>query len=128
MAVDKLDELEAILAGVLVMGNVAFATLEKLTGKCTSLSVAVPVASLYTLLMYKHIAQYRKTGGKQITAVILVPQRPTPRTVYTAPGEPTREWRSVEQDDEPHTLIVRYDGCLFTRIGRGDSRPSRHLF
>ena len=37
--------------------------LEKLTGKCTSMSVAVPAASLYTFHMYKQIGHLQRTGS-----------------------------------------------------------------
>ena len=46
--------------------------LERLAGKCTSMSVAVPPASLYTYHMYKHIAKFRRTGGRVKAAMIAV--------------------------------------------------------
>lgn len=55
------------------MGRVAFATLEKLARICTSISVAVPAASIYTFYMFIYISWFRSTGGKRIAAMILVP-------------------------------------------------------
>ena len=42
--------------------------LETLPGKCTSMSVAVPPASLYKYHMYRPIAHFRCTGGSSILA------------------------------------------------------------
>ena len=60
---DKLDKLEQILNGVVETGSIYFATFEKLAGKCTSMSVAVPPAALYTHFMYKKIGEFRRKGG-----------------------------------------------------------------
>ena len=48
--------------------------LEKLAGKCTSLSVAVPVAALYTHHMYKQIASFQCTGGRHRSTAISIPK------------------------------------------------------
>ena len=45
---DKLQKLEAILRDAIDSRSISFSQLEKLAGKCTSMSVAVPPASLYT--------------------------------------------------------------------------------
>ena len=45
---DKLDKLETLLRHVIHHGWISFVNLEKLAGECTSISVAVPLASLYT--------------------------------------------------------------------------------
>ena len=50
---DKLEKFEHILSDAITSGAITFQMLEKLAGKCTSLSVAVPVAALYTHHMYK---------------------------------------------------------------------------
>jgi len=42
---DKLEKLEVILTEAVTSGAITFRMLEKLAGKCTSLSVAVPVAA-----------------------------------------------------------------------------------
>ena len=47
--------------------------LEKLAGECTSRSIAVPPASLYTYHMYHLIARFRRTGGSSIPARVNVP-------------------------------------------------------
>lgn len=62
---EKLEKLEVILTDALTTGGITFRMLEKLAGKCTSMSVAVPVAALYTHHMYKHIALFLRTGGRK---------------------------------------------------------------
>ena len=62
---DKLRKLEAIL-------RESFSQLEKLAGKCTSMSVAVPPASLYTHHMYRHIAAFKRSGGRKNLSLIAV--------------------------------------------------------
>ena len=71
---DKLTKLEAILREAIRAKLISFSMLEKLAGKCTSMSVAVPAAALYTHFMYKVIAHFRKTGGKKHNTDIEVPQ------------------------------------------------------
>lgn len=70
---EKLTKLEAILSSAIASGTITFKMLEKLAGKCTSLSVAVPVAALYTHHMYKQIALFQRTGGKKIGTEIDIP-------------------------------------------------------
>ena len=48
--------------------------LEMLAGKCTSLSVAVTVAALYTDHMYKKIASFQRTGGRHRSTAISIPK------------------------------------------------------
>ena len=62
---DKLDRLEVILTAAVTSGAITFRMLEKLTGKCISLSVAVPVSALYTHHMYRQIAIFKRTGGRK---------------------------------------------------------------
>ena len=45
---DKLDKLETLLRHAIHDGWISFVNLEKLAGECTSIRVAVPLASLYT--------------------------------------------------------------------------------
>ena len=52
---DKLLKLEVIITTAITSGWISFVDLECLAGKCTSMSVTVPPASLYTYHMYKHI-------------------------------------------------------------------------
>ena len=47
---DKVDELVALIATVLEEGKLTFRVLEKIGGKCRSMSVAVPCAILDTRL------------------------------------------------------------------------------
>ena len=68
----KLLKLEVILTAAITSGWISFVDLERLAGKCTSMSVAVPPASLYTYHMYKHIAKFRRTGGRVKAAMIAV--------------------------------------------------------
>ena len=60
---DKLDELEVILHRAADEKSITFAMLEKPAGKCTSMSVAVPPAALYTHYMYRGIDDFRCSGG-----------------------------------------------------------------
>ena len=71
---DKLEKLEHILSDAITSGAITFQMLEKLAGKCTSLSVAVPVAALYTHHMYKQIASFRRTGGRHRSTAISIPK------------------------------------------------------
>ena len=68
----KLLKLEVIITAAITSGWISFVDLERLAGKCTSMSVAVPPASLYTYHMYKHIAKFRRTGGRVKAAMIAV--------------------------------------------------------
>ena len=71
---DKLEKLEHMLSDAVTSGAITFQMLEKLAGKCTSLSVAVPVAALYTYHMYKQIASFQRTGGRYRSTVISIPK------------------------------------------------------
>ena len=71
---DKLEKLEHILSDAISSGAITFQILEKLAGKCTSLSVAVPVAALYTHHMYKQIANFQRTGGRHRSTAISIPK------------------------------------------------------
>ena len=70
---DKLDKLEALIRQAIDNAWISFVNLENLAGKCTSMSVAVPPASLYTYHMYRQIARFRRTGGSSILARVNVP-------------------------------------------------------
>ena len=72
--VDKLEKLEHILSDAITSGAITFQMLEKLAGKCTSLSVAVPVAALYTHHMYKQIASFQLIGGRHHSTAISIPK------------------------------------------------------
>ena len=52
---EKLAKLAAIITVALETGLITFAMLEKLAGKCTSMTVAAPAASLNTFYMYRQI-------------------------------------------------------------------------
>ena len=69
---DKLLKLEVILTVVITSGLISFVDHGRLAGKCTSMSAAVPPASLYTNQMYKHIAKFRRTERRVKTAMIAV--------------------------------------------------------
>ena len=58
---DKLRKLEAILRDAIGSRSISFSQLEKLAGKCTSMSVAVPPTSLYTHHMYRQIAAFKRS-------------------------------------------------------------------
>ena len=70
MPEDKLRKPEAILRDAIDSRSISFGQLEKLGGKCTSMSVAVPPAGLYTHHMYRQIATFERSGSwKSSTAV-----------------------------------------------------------
>ena len=69
---DKLLKLEVTLTAAITSGGAFFVDLEHLAGKCTSMSVAVPLASPYTYHMYKHIAKFRRTRGRVKEVMIAV--------------------------------------------------------
>ena len=66
----RLLKLEVILTATTTSGWISFVDLERLAGKCKGISVAVPPASVYTYDMYKHIAKFRRTGGRVKAAMI----------------------------------------------------------
>ena len=67
---EKMFKLEVILTTAITSGWISFLDFERLAGKCTSMSVAVSPASLYTYHMYKPIAKFRRTGGRVRAAMI----------------------------------------------------------
>ena len=69
---DKLLKLEVIITAAITSGWISFVDLERLVGKFTNMSVAVPPASLYAYRMYKHIAKFRRTGGRVKEAMTAV--------------------------------------------------------
>ena len=72
---DKVRKLEAILRDAIDNRSISFSQLEKLAGKCTSMSVAVPPASLYTHHMYRQIAAFKRSGSRKILSSIAVSKR-----------------------------------------------------
>ena len=71
---DKLAKLEVILTKAVTSGAITFRMLEKLAGKCTSLSVAVPVAALYTHQMRRKIVIFQRTEGRKKSMEIDIPK------------------------------------------------------
>ena len=69
---DKLAKLQAIIAGALEAGMIMFAMSKKLAGKCTSMTVAVPAASLYTFHMYKQIGKFQRRRMSRASAAARV--------------------------------------------------------
>ena len=72
---DKLRKLEAILRDAVDSRSISFSQLEKLAGKCTSMPVAVPPASLYTHHMYRPIAVFKRAGSRKNLSSIAVSKR-----------------------------------------------------
>ena len=72
---DKLRKLETILRDAIDSRSISFSQLEKLAGKCTSMSVAVPPASLYTHHMYRQIASFKRAGSRKNLSSIAVSKR-----------------------------------------------------
>ena len=65
---DEFAKLEAIIRVALEAGMITFAMLERLAGKCTSMTVAVSAASLYTFYKYKQIGKFQRTGVSRASA------------------------------------------------------------
>ena len=65
-------KLEVFLTAAITCGWISFVDLERLAGKCTSMPVTVPPASLYTYHMYKHITKFRRTESRVKAAMIAV--------------------------------------------------------
>ena len=72
---DKLRKLEAILRDAIDSRSISFDQLEKLAGKCTSMSVVVPPASLYTHHMFRQIAAFKRSGSRKNLSSIAVSKR-----------------------------------------------------
>ena len=76
MPEDKLRKLEVILRDAIDSQSISFSQLEKLliAGKCTSMSVAVPPASLYTHHMYRQITAFKRSRGRNNLSSTAVPE------------------------------------------------------
>ena len=72
---DKPWKLEAILRDAIDSRSISFGQLEKLAWKCTSMSVAVQPASLYTHHMYRQIAAFKRSGSRKNLSSIAVSKR-----------------------------------------------------
>ena len=72
---DKQRKLEAILREAIESQSISFSQLEKLAGKSTSMSVAVPPASLYTHHMYRQMTAFKRSGGRKKSSSIAVSER-----------------------------------------------------
>ena len=72
---DKLRKLEAILRDAIDSRSISLSQLKKLTGKCTSMSVAVPPASLYAHHMYRQIAVVKCSEDRNDLSSITVSKR-----------------------------------------------------
>ena len=72
---EKLRKLEVILREAIDSRSISFSQLEKLPGKCTNMSVAVSPASLYTHHMYRQIAAFKRSGGRNNLSSIKVSER-----------------------------------------------------
>ena len=68
-------KLEAILRDAIDSGSISLSQLKKLTGKCTSMSVAVPPASLYTHHMYRQVAVIKNSEDQNNSSSIAVSER-----------------------------------------------------
>ena len=69
---DKLRKLEAILWNAIDSRSIPFSQLEKLAGKFTSVSFALPPTSLYTHHMCRHIAVIKRSGGRNNLSSVAV--------------------------------------------------------
>ena len=72
---DKLRKLEAILRDAIDSQSISFGQLEKVARKCTSMSVAVPPARLYTHHMHRQIAAFKRSESRKNLLSIAVSKR-----------------------------------------------------
>ena len=123
---DKLLKLEVILTTAITSGWISFVDLERLTGKCTSMFVAVPPASLFMYHMYKHITKFRRTGGSK-SSHDRGPERPGPmgRILHIAGSAPPYGWGIMVRGHTPCAQAHRSHGRLIKRTGRNRLEPSK---
>ena len=69
---DNLRKLEAMLRDAVDSRSISLSQLKQLTGKCTSMAVVVPPASLYTHHMYRQIAVIKRSEGREGLSSIAV--------------------------------------------------------
>ena len=72
---NKLRKLKAILRDAIDNRSISFSQLEKLAGKCTSMSAAVPPASLCTHHIYRQVAAFKCSGSRKKLSSIPVSKR-----------------------------------------------------
>ena len=72
---DKLLKLKAILREAIDSRSIPFSQVEKQAGKCMSMSVAVPSASLCTHQMYHQITPLKRFEGRNNLPSIVVSDR-----------------------------------------------------
>lgn len=63
---DKMDKLHNLLHTTLGAGELSFRTLERIAGKCMSMTVAIRPASLWTHAMFTVLAKLEKSGLRHI--------------------------------------------------------------
>lgn len=69
---ENLVKLETLITTAINTKSISFAVLEKVAGKCASMTVAVPAASLYTFNMYTQIGHLQRTGKSRVSATVKV--------------------------------------------------------
>lgn len=63
---DKLDKLQMLLREALDAERLSFRTLQRIAGKCMSMTVAIRPASLWTHAMCKVVADLETSGGSSV--------------------------------------------------------------
>lgn len=63
---DKLDQLHDLVRTALNSGGVAYRTLQRIAGKCMSMTVAIRPASLWTHAMFAVLASMEKAGRSRV--------------------------------------------------------------
>ena len=114
----KLLKLEILFTVAITSEWISFVDLERLAGKCTSISVAVPPASLYTYHMYKYIAKFRRTGGRAKTAMIAVQKGRGLSDGFRTWWEVRHRMNGTSWYDATFDQTHRIHGCLIIRMGR----------
>ena len=127
---DKLRKLQAILREVFGSRRISYSQLEKLAGKCTSMSVAVPPASLYTHHMYRQIAKFKSPGGRNNLSPIEVSQRSGLQfeNKEMVRSEDPTERGAVVRCHPTCSDHHRSHGRLVPSMGRPDQRAVRRVF
>ena len=63
---DKLDKLHALLRQAVDDKGLSYRTLQRIAGKCMSMTVAIPPASLWTHAMFAVLASLEKAGSSRV--------------------------------------------------------------
>ena len=104
---EKLDKLHGLLQTALADGGVSYRTLQRVAGKCMSMTVAIRPASLWTHAMFAVLSAMDKTNQRQIDLT---------RDAYADLRQEFQKWLSLTASSHEGPwqrashLIVKIDG------------------